>query len=95
MSAVVHTAPTSTPLRSTRLVVVTDEGHFGFCDTCAAETLFEQPGCVDGHGLLCPEWVCVDCGIAVDVPVGEHDEPVVAVDTVVLTGHGGRRGIAA
>ena len=37
------------------------------CPTCAQETDFEQPGCVDGHtedGGACPEWACTDCGTA-------------------------------
>ena len=38
-----------------------------WCSTCAAETGFEQPECVDGHGpdgRDCPEWICVECGDA-------------------------------
>ena len=38
------------------------------CPTCAQETDFEQPLCIDGHtadGGECPEWACVDCGTAV------------------------------
>jgi hypothetical protein len=50
--------------------------RFGFCAGCAAETVFCQPPCLDGHGVLCPEWVCTDCGLAVSVPIGEHLEPV-------------------
>lgn len=78
-----------------QVVLVTNDGRFGFCDLCAAETLFEQPGCVDGHDLLCPEWVCVDCGTAVDVPAGEHLEPVVAAEPLVLAGVTRRRDVAA
>ena len=36
-----------------------------FCTTCRGDTAFEQPGCIDGHGVECPEWVCVECGDAV------------------------------
>jgi hypothetical protein len=36
-----------------------------FCPTCQDEVVFEQPDCIDGHGLDCPEWVCVQCGDAV------------------------------
>lgn len=38
--------------------------HVRHCTTCEAETAFEQPGCLDGHGADCPEWVCVGCGAA-------------------------------
>jgi hypothetical protein len=44
----------------------------GYCGVCVATTFFEQPGCVDGHGDLCPEWVCIDCGTAVEVYVGTY-----------------------
>jgi hypothetical protein len=36
-----------------------------WCSTCQDEVTFEQPGCLDDHGLDCPEWVCVQCGDAV------------------------------
>ena len=36
-----------------------------FCTTCQADVAFEQPECLDEHGLDCPEWVCVECGNAV------------------------------
>jgi hypothetical protein len=36
-----------------------------FCTTCQADVAFEQPECLDEHGLDCPEWVCVECGDAV------------------------------
>ena len=45
------------------------------CPTCATETTFEQPTCIDGHtedGGACPEWACTGCGTALvigDVPV--------------------------
>jgi hypothetical protein len=35
-----------------------------FCVTCAADASFEQPECIDEHGVECPEWVCVECGDA-------------------------------
>jgi hypothetical protein len=37
------------------------------CPTCAEETTFEQPLCIDGHtedGGACPEWACTGCGTA-------------------------------
>lgn len=37
------------------------------CPACGEEREFEQPPCVDGHGLDCPEWSCVDCGHAIIV----------------------------
>ncbi|WP_336032234.1 hypothetical protein [Geodermatophilus sp. FMUSA9-8] len=48
------------------------------CPTCGEDTVFEQPGCADGHtadGGECPEWACTDCGTAfllggLDVVVG-------------------------
>jgi len=49
------------------------DGRIGYCAGCAADTVFEQPVCQDGHGDLCPEWVCTDCGLAVAVPVGDYD----------------------
>lgn len=52
--------------------------RLGFCAACAAETPFEQPACPDGHGDLCPEWSCIDCGTAVIVPIGAYLEPVPA-----------------
>jgi len=36
-----------------------------FCTTCQADVAFDQPDCLDEHGLDCPEWVCVECGDAV------------------------------
>jgi hypothetical protein len=42
-----------------------------FCSSCQDDVLFEQPDCVDGHDLDCPEWVCVQCGDAllIDFPL--------------------------
>ncbi|MBC6469954.1 hypothetical protein HKK74_31345 [Actinomadura alba] len=34
------------------------------CSTCGDERPFERPPCADGHGDLCPELSCVDCGAA-------------------------------
>ncbi|MBA2555178.1 MAG: hypothetical protein H0V10_16105 [Geodermatophilaceae bacterium] len=34
-----------------------------WCTTCRRD--FEQPVCAEGHGADCPEWFCVDCGLAV------------------------------
>jgi hypothetical protein len=34
------------------------------CAECAEVTAFEQPPCVDGHGVDCPEWACTRCGDA-------------------------------
>ena len=36
-----------------------------FCTICRGDMAFEQPDCVDAHGVDCPEWVCVECGDAV------------------------------
>ena len=49
------------------------------CPTCAQDTDFEQPTCVDGHtegGGECPEWACVDCGTA--LVSGDAHRPVAA-----------------
>lgn len=35
-----------------------------WCTTCGDDVAFEQPGCLDGHGTDCPEWVCTQCGAA-------------------------------
>jgi hypothetical protein len=45
-----------------------------YCSECAELQAFEQPPCVDGHGADCPEWFCLNCGMAllIDMPV----EPV-------------------
>jgi len=73
--------------------VLAAEGRFGYCDTCAAETIFERPWCTDGHGDLCAEWVCTDCGTAVIVEIGDYLEPL----PVEVVGHIGaaRRDTAA
>jgi hypothetical protein len=78
------------------LVVVTSDGRFGYCGTCAAETVFERPLCVDGHGDLCAEWVCTDCGTAVVVEIGDYLEPLPAqADQPVRTIGRVRRVVAA
>ena len=48
-----------------------------WCATCRDDVAFEQPSCVDGHGLDCPEWVCVRCGEAVIVGFADA-QPVIA-----------------
>jgi hypothetical protein len=35
-----------------------------WCATCRDEVFFEQPDCLDDHGVDCPERVCVQCGEA-------------------------------
>ncbi|MDQ2789339.1 MAG: hypothetical protein M3Y73_06390 [Actinomycetota bacterium] len=42
-----------------------------YCPECADLRVFEQPPCVDGHGMDCPEWLCLTCGTAllIGVPV--------------------------
>jgi hypothetical protein len=35
------------------------------CPSCRDQRLFEQPPCVDGHGVDCTEWCCTECGAAV------------------------------
>ncbi|WP_239347185.1 hypothetical protein [Frankia sp. Cj5] len=37
------------------------------CPECGDTRGFEQPPCVDGHGMDCPERACVDCGTALFV----------------------------
>jgi hypothetical protein len=41
-----------------------------YCPDCAELEVFEQPPCVDGHGVDCPEWLCLNCGTAllIDAP---------------------------
>ena len=54
------------------------------CPECCDERTFEQPldsigECEDGHGLDCPEWLCVECGYAMllaTYPEIEHPSPV-------------------
>jgi len=38
------------------------------CMICGDERDFEQPPCVDGHDVDCPELACVECGMAVVLP---------------------------
>ncbi|GAB3967553.1 hypothetical protein GCM10029978_035100 [Actinoallomurus acanthiterrae] len=45
------------------------------CSACDGERRFEQPPCADGHGADCPEWACVDCGMA--ILIGDAPEPPV------------------
>ncbi|MCW2594902.1 MAG: hypothetical protein JWP39_790, partial [Jatrophihabitans sp.] len=42
-----------------------------YCPACARECLAEAPPCADGHGELCPDRACVDCGAALllDAPL--------------------------
>ncbi len=35
------------------------------CSVCDGARRFEQPPCADGHGADCPEWACVECGLAI------------------------------
>lgn len=53
-----------------------------FCVTCAADESFEQPECVDDHGVDCPEWVCVECGDAFVVGFADVDVAAPAQDAV-------------
>ena len=41
------------------------------CAGCRDEREFEQPPCVDGHDVDCPELACVECGMAVVLPWSE------------------------
>jgi hypothetical protein len=76
--------------------VIAAEGRLGYCGTCAAETIFERPWCTDGHGDLCAEWVCTDCGTAVIVEIGDYLEPVPAeAYEHVRASAGSRRVVAA
>jgi hypothetical protein len=86
-------APTSPPALA--LVVVAPDGRFGYCDTCAAETIFERPWCADGHGDLCAEWVCTDCGTAVIVEIGDYLDPLPAQDLEPVATMTRRRRIVA
>lgn len=45
-----------------------------YCGGCHGEREFEQPPCVDGHETLCPEFACVECGMAVVLPWTEPVE---------------------
>jgi hypothetical protein len=76
--------------------VVAADGRSGYCGTCAAETVFERPWCADGHGDLCAEWVCTDCGTAVIVEIGTYLDPLpVESGEHVFRGAGSRRASAA
>ena len=35
------------------------------CPECDQVRDFEQPPCIDGHDIDCPELACVSCGLAV------------------------------
>jgi len=48
-----------------------------WCSTCRDDVTFEQPACLDGHDLDCPDWACVQCGEAVFVGFSAA-EPVIA-----------------
>lgn len=37
---------------------------FLHCPVCAKVCLAEVPPCADGHGELCPDRACADCGTA-------------------------------
>lgn len=51
------------------------------CASCAAERLFTQPPCLDGHQSgECPEWACADCGHAIIIGLAE---PVRSVERLV------------
>lgn len=47
------------------------------CSVCGDERAFEQPPCEDGHGPDCPEFACVECGLA--LVVGDAPQPQVIV----------------
>ncbi|MFN2477722.1 MAG: hypothetical protein ABR615_00900 [Pseudonocardiaceae bacterium] len=49
-----------------------------YCPECAELKAFEQPPCLDGHGVDCPERLCVTCGVAllIDLPVEPVARPV-------------------
>lgn len=49
-----------------------------YCPDCAELEVFEQPPCVDGHGVDCPEWLCLNCGTAllIDTPCEPVTRPV-------------------
>lgn len=47
------------------------------CSVCDDERCFEQPPCADGHGADCPEYACVECGMA--IVVGDAPRPPVIV----------------
>lgn len=39
--------------------------HTRHCSACDGERQFEQPPCADDHGPDCPEYACVECGMAI------------------------------
>ena len=43
-----------------------------YCPECAELETFEQPPCVDGHGADCPEWLCLTCGTALLIGMGQQ-----------------------
>lgn len=47
----------------------------GWCSVCAAEVGFERAPCGDGHGVDCPERVCLACSsvVVVGLVVGVVD----------------------
>lgn len=47
------------------------------CSVCDDERAFEQPPCADDHGADCPEYACVECGLA--IVVGDAPRPAVIV----------------
>ncbi len=52
------------------------------CSDCAAERLFEQPPCLDGHEPgTCPEWACTVCGLAVIIGGSQLPAPARALVT--------------
>jgi hypothetical protein len=55
------------------------------CPECRDDRTFEQPLCDDGHGVDCPEWLCVECGygmLLATYPEIEQPGPVPALVTV-------------
>jgi hypothetical protein len=71
------------------------------CPRCRDERAFEQPPCLDGHGVDCPEWACVDCGTALVVGMWSQpfDRDDLPVDVMLVdapdTGAAARRQAAA
>ena len=47
-----------------------------WCAGCVDDRVFEQPECEDGHGELCLDLSCVECGFAIVLGHVEVDEPV-------------------
>jgi hypothetical protein len=56
------------------------------CVSCRGEREFEQPPCLDGHGVDCPELACVECGMAVVVPWSELDAELAAAPELRAAG---------